>query len=121
MSVAPPPVGYGPNENPVVGSVPGDPLESEFIQEAQGCIRECQRWHPEYWRTTLDANSYRACLSRCSGLPVDTYENWPADLIRTAGQDVVTYVAPVVRSAQGSLLLIVLGLAAVAFIVYRVK
>lgn len=111
---------YG-NESPVV---PHDPAESPLIQQAQSCIQRCQSYYPRSGlfgneRDTISANGYRACLSDCSGLPPDSLENWPADLIRTTGQDLQTG-ARAVTAAISPTLLLVLGIAlAGAFVVSR--
>lgn len=63
----------------------------DTLEEARGCIANCQLWHPPLWRSTMDADSYRRCLDMCSGLPPSQgvpEANWPQDLIAAVGQDV---------------------------------
>lgn len=72
---------------PPLGQVctPGTPLE-----RAQACIALCQRENPEYFRSTILAGRYRACLDECAALqPTEGLEapNWPADLTAAVGQD----------------------------------
>lgn len=73
--------------DPIIAAPFGDcsPEQRQTI-----CLSYCQRWHPAYWRTTLDAEAYRRCLDDCTGLAptagMDT-PAWPEQLIAAVGQD----------------------------------
>ena len=93
------------------------------LERAQGCIETCQRWHPAFWRTTLDAQSYRACLDACSGLPPSQgvpEANWPADLVAAVGQDVGEVARTVQEAVRVDLLLLAVIVVGTLLIVRRV-